>query len=419
MHIMFIMNSTEVREHQRGHAGRGCPVIRADYSEPMEACSYLRLADEMREQSPVFFNEFAQGYWVFTRHDAVQDIYKREDLFSSESITAWEPEPHYRFIPTQVDSPDHRKYRRIVNPWFSPQRIDVAEEMVRTVCREHITRVAATGRCDFVADFALQYATEVFLRVIGADTQMTDQFVLWVEDFFRGFGGAPDSEQPMLDALAAIRSYWAGALEERRSDPDPRDGDLASHLLHATFDERPLTDAEILDMLVVLVLAGLDTTRATLGYIFKHLAEHPGDRRRLIDAPELAPSFVEETVRYYPIIFGNSRKVLHDSKFHGVQLHKGDMVYALVGAANRDPRFHERAGEVVIDRRKNNHFGFAGGPHRCLGMHLARRELQVAVQEWLRVIPDFRISTDEVLMERGGGSMACLFSLPLAWDTAP
>jgi cytochrome P450 len=396
--------------------GAGCPVIHADYSEPMEAGSYLRLGDEMRRQSPAFFNEFAQGYWIFTRHDAVQDVYKREDLFSSESITAWEPEPHYRFIPTQVDSPDHRKYRRIVNPWFSPRRMEEADGMVRAICRTHIARLAPTGRCDFVAEFALQYATEVFLTTIGADTAMTDQFVTWVEDFFRGFGGAPGSEEPMLAALAAIRSYWEELLEDRRADPEPREGDLASHLLHAKFDERPLTDAEILDMLVVLVLAGLDTTRATLGYIFKHLAEHPEHRRRLVDEPELAPYFVEETVRYYPIIFGNSRKVLRDAEFHGVQLKKGDMVYALVGGANRDPRFHERAGEFVIDRKKNNHFGFAGGPHRCLGMHLARRELQVAVEEWLRAIPDFTIDTYGPLMERGGGSMACLSALPLAWE---
>jgi cytochrome P450 len=385
----------------------------------MEACSYLRLGDEMREQSPVFFNEFAQGYWIFTRHDAVQDVYKREDLFSSESITAWEPDPHYRFIPTQIDSPDHRKYRRIVNPWFSPRRMEEAEESVRGICRDHIARLAPAGRCDFVADFALQYATEVFLTTIGADTAMTDQFVTWVEDFFRGFGGAPGSEQPMLAALDAIRAYWQSVLADRREESEPREGDLASYLLHAKFDDRPLTDTEILDMLVVLVLAGLDTTRATLGYIFKHLAEHPEHRRRLLEEPELAPSFVEEAVRYYPIIFGNSRKVLHDAEFHGVQLKKGDMVYGLVAGANRDPRFHERAGEFVIDRKKNNHFGFAGGPHRCLGMHLARRELQVAVEEWLRAIPDFSIDANEPLIERGGGSMACLFALPLAWEVAP
>ena len=113
---------------------------------------------------------------------------------------------------------------------------------------------------------------------------------------------------------------------------------------------------------------------------------------------------------------GDGRKVTRDAEFHGVQLKRGDMVYALVAGANRDPRAYERAGEFVIDRARNVHMGFANGPHRCLGAHLARRELQIAVEEWLRVIPEFRIDTDEQLTERGGGAMMTLTSLPLAWD---
>jgi cytochrome P450 len=397
----------------------GCPVVHADYSEHSEACSYFRLADAMREESPVFFNEFAQGYWVFTRHEAVQDVYKRQDLFSSESITAWEPNPEYRFIPTQVDAPDHVKYRRIVNPWFSPRQMEDAEDLVRDIARKYVAKVAPAGSCDFVSTFAMEYPTEVFLAVIGADQTMTEQFVSWVEDFFKGFGGDPDGVEPMHNALVGIRGYWVSVLAERRADPTPREGDLVSHLLQATFDDRPLTDDEMLDMLEVLVLAGLDTTRGTMGYIWRHLADHPEHRRRLIDEPELVPSFVEEALRYYPIIFGNARKVLHDTEFHGVSLKKGDMVYGLVGGANRDPRHYERAGEFVIDRKKNNHFGFASGPHRCLGMHLARRELQVAVEEWLKVIPDFRVATDETLIERGGASMLTLLELPLAWEVTP
>jgi cytochrome P450 len=401
--------------HAGGQAA-GCPFVHEDYSKPKEACGYLSLADEMRETGPLFFNEFAQGYWVFTRHDAVQDIYKTPEIFSSESITPWQPEPAYRFIPTQLDAPEHLKYRRIVNPWFSPRRVADADEMVRSVCRSYVEEIAPKGECELVGGFALQFPTEVFLTIIGADPAMTDAFVGWVEDFFKGFGGDPDGVEPMLAALASIRGHWEQALEERRGEPEPREGDLASHLLHATVDDRPLNDTEILDMLVVLVLAGLDTTRGTLGYIFHHLAEHPEHRRRLIAEPELIPSFVEEALRYYTIIFGDGRKVTRDIEFHGASLKKGDMVYGLVAGANRDPRHYERADEFVIDRKKNTHFGFAGGPHRCLGMHLARRELAVGVEEWLRAIPDFHVATDEPLMERGGGNMTTLLRLPLAWE---
>jgi cytochrome P450 len=166
----------------------------------------------------------------------------------------------------------------------------------------------------------------------------------------------------------------------------------------------------------VLVLAGLDTTRGELGYLFRHLAASADDRRRLIAEPELIPSAVEETLRLYTIVFGDGRKVTRDIEFHGCPLSKGDMVYGLVSGANRDPRVYERADEFVLGRKANNHFGFAAGPHRCLGAHLARRVMQIAVEEWLKAIPDFRVATDETLLERGGGSMMTLLTLPLAWE---
>jgi cytochrome P450 len=397
----------------------GCPVFHRDFSEPQPIGCHWALADRLREQGPLYFNSFAQGYWIFTRHDAVKDIYKHPETFSSESITPWDPAPIYRFVPTQIDPPNHIRYRRILNPWFSPRRMEESEPLLRDICRRLVEETAAQGRCDFVKEFALRFPTEAFLAVIGIELAHADRFLAWVEDFFRGFGGDPDGQAAMASALNSIRQYWVDALEERRGEPEPREGDIASYLLHVKYDdERPLTDDERLDMLTVLVLAGLDTTRAQLGYMFRHLAMHPEDRRRLIAEPELVPSAVEEVLRFYTMIFGDGRKVTHDLEFHGAQLKKGDMVYGLVSAANRDPRVYERANEFVIDRKKNNHFGFASGPHRCLGLHLARREMQIAVQEWLRVIPDFRLATDEVIMERGGGSMTAPLDMPLEWDVS-
>jgi cytochrome P450 len=397
----------------------GCPVFHQDFSAPQPLGCHWALADRLREQAPVYFNSYAQGYWVFTRHDAVKDIYKNPEIFSSESITPWDPEPIYRFVPTQIDRPDHIKYRRILNPWFSPSRMDAADGRIRGICRRLVEETAPQGGCDFVSEFALRFPTEAFLGVVGVDLAHADRFLVWVEDFFRGFGGDPESQEGMANALQGIRSYWVDALAERRDDPAPREGDIASYLLHATYDgERPLTDEERLDMLTVLVLAGLDTTRAQLGYMFRHLALHPEDRRRLIEEPELIPLAVEEVLRFYTMIFGDGRKVTRDVEFHGAQLRRGDMVYGLVAAANRDPRVYERANEFVIDRKKNHHFGFASGPHRCLGMHLARREMQVAVEEWLRAIPDFRLAGDKVVMERGGGAMTAPLELLLEWEVA-
>jgi cytochrome P450 len=297
--------------------------------------------------------------------------------------------------------------------------MDEADPTIRSICRRLVEETAPHGSCNFVKEFALRFPTEAFLGVVGIDLAHADQFLVWVEDFFRGFGADPDGLEPMAKALDGIREYWVVALDERRGEPAPRPGDLASHLLHSTVDDRPLTDAEMLDMLTVLVLAGLDTTRAELGYMFKHLATHPEDRQRLIDEPHLIPSAVEEVLRFYTIVFGDGRKVTRDVDFYGAALKKGDMVYGLVSGANRDPRAYERASEFVIDRKRNHHMGFANGPHRCLGAHLARREMQLAVQEWLRVIPDFHVATDDELVERGGGSMMTLMRLPLAWEVTP
>jgi cytochrome P450 len=407
---------TETTPAAGGRQLNGCPVMHRDFSRPQPAGCHWEQADELRESSPLYFNTFAQGYWVFTRYDAVREIYKNPDLFSSASITPWEPEPIYRFVPTQIDPPDHIQYRRVLNPWFSPRAVDAAEDRIRALCRRLVEEVTPAGECDFVSEFALRFPTEAFLSMIGIDPAEADLFVPWVEDFFGGFGGDPEGLAAMSKALENIREHWVAALAERRGEPGPREGDLASHLLHATYADRPLTDTEILDMLTVLVLAGLDTTRAELGYMFRHLATHPEHRRMLIERPELIPSAVEEVLRYYTIIFGDGRKVTRDVEFHGAGLKKGDMVYGLVSGANRDPRAYERAGEFVIDRKRNHHMGFANGPHRCLGAHLARREMQIAVAEWLRAIPDFEIATDEELVERGGGAMMTLVRLPLAWE---
>jgi cytochrome P450 len=393
----------------------GCPVLNHDFSKPREVGAHWALAQELRESCPHFYNRYADGgYWVFTRHEAVRDIYKNPDLFSSESITPWEPNPIYRFVPTQVDAPDHIKYRRILNPWFSPKAMEDAKPMMREICRSYIEPLVERGRCELIGDFALRFPTAAFLNVIGVGLEHTEQFVTWVDDFFAGFGGDPDGLAAMGRALEEMGAFWSAWIDARRGQPQ-RDGDLVSYLLHAEFDGKPLDDAVLLDMCTVLTLAGLDTTRGELGYMFHHLAQHPEHRWRLIEEPELAPLAVEETLRYYTIIFGDGRKVTRDTEFHGVQLKRGDMVYGLVSGANRDPRHWEQADEFVIDRKRNNHFGFASGPHRCLGMHLARREMEVAVTEWLSLIPDFELEPDAQLSERGGGSMMALDKLPLRW----
>src|SRR5881409_3637022 len=157
------MESSTISE-RKGAEVIGCPVMHEDFSKERPLGAYWTLANELRESCPHFYNKYpGGGYWVFTRHDAVRDIYKTSEIFSSESFTPWDPEPIYRFVPTQIDAPDHIKYRRILNPWFSPRAIDDAEPMMRELCRRLVETTERAGGCNFVNEFALRYPTEAFL----------------------------------------------------------------------------------------------------------------------------------------------------------------------------------------------------------------------------------------------------------------
>ena len=195
------MESSVIAE-RHGTEVTGCPVMHHDFSKTRQMGDYWALANELRESCPHFYNKYAEGgYWVFTRHDAVNDIYKTPEIFSSASITPWEPDPIYRFVPTQVDAPDHIKYRRILNPWFSPKAMEAAAPMIRETCRGFIEPIVPKGECDFFEEFALRFPTAAFLTVIGVPVSYTEVFVGWVDAFFGGFGGDPEGAAGMATAL--------------------------------------------------------------------------------------------------------------------------------------------------------------------------------------------------------------------------
>jgi len=164
------------------------------------------------------------------------------------------------------------------------------------------------------------------------------------------------------------------------------------------------------------MLAGLDTTRSALGYIFHHLAGDPGLRHRLTDQPELWPKAVEEFLRLYPLVYTDGRLVTRDIDFHGMPMRKGNIVWLGLGSANHDPRKFAAPRAFELGREQlSHHLSFGAGPHRCLGMHLARHELIIAVTEWHKRIPDYELATIEQLYERG--QQLSINRLPLRWDT--
>jgi cytochrome P450 len=217
----------------------------------------------------------------------------------------------------------------------------------------------------------------------------------------------------MMAAWGEIATYWTDMIAERKKRPADPEIDFVTHLVQSRIDGRPLPDQDIADICVTLTVGSLDTLKSQLGWCFYHLATHPDDRKRLVDAPDLVPLAVEEFLRAYPIV-SMARKLTRDVDFHGCPMKKDQMVLLTIQTATRDPRVFPDADQVIIDRQPNRHIAFGASAHRCLGSHLARAQLQTAITEWHRRIPDYRISTEDPILAHGG--QISLLSLPLAWN---
>ncbi len=390
------------------------PEIEVDLTAKIApAGEHWKELDALREQHRFFWNTYGSGYWVLTRYDDIKEASHQPDIFSNHSIVATDPEPAYRFLPSFLDPPQHVKYRRLLNRWFAPAAVQkIAPEITRHA-RETIEPLVAAGHTDFCATFGDQYPVKVFLLSIGLDTSDADFFVSCVRRMSGAITGLEEDVAQMMAAWGEVAAYWTDKVADRHARPLDPNADIVSHLCRSEVDGAPLPDADIIDLMVTLTLGSLDTLKSQLGWCFYHLAAHPDDRRRLIAEPELIPSAVEEFLRAYPIV-PMARKVTRDIDFNGCPMRKGDMVMLTYPSATRDPREFPDADKVILDRFPNRHMAFGVSEHRCLGSHLARNEMQTAIREWHRLIPDYRLAGDEPPLAHHG--QISLMSLPLAWD---
>jgi len=317
-------------------------------------------------------------------------------------------------IPSEMDPPEHTKYRTLLNPLLSPTRIGQMEPAVREVCRGLVDGLADRGSCDLVTDFALQFPTKVFMGMLGVPTDDLDTLISWVHRSQHTSHADDPDGRIRDDADRAIHDFMAAIADDRRRTP--RD-DIVSNLLGCQVDGRPLDDRELGGMLYLLFLAGLDTVASMLGFTFTHLANHPDDRRRLVADPTLSTAAVEELLRYYSIV-SISRHLTRDADMKGCPMHQGDRVIVPLATANRDPVAFPQAETFTIDRTPNRHIAFGAGPHRCVGSHLARLELKVALEEWHRRIPDYDIPDGHQPQLRVGMFVTSLIAVPLQWGPA-
>jgi cytochrome P450 len=288
--------------------------------------------------------------------------------------------------------------------------VERLESTVRQRAIDIIDGLANRGSCDFMADFATRFPTTIFLEMMGLPVEELDEFLRWEHDILHAGGSDEEKLQQQIAAMMAVMGRFATVIAERREEP--RD-DIVSKALTYEIAGKPVTDEDLLSFCLLMFMAGLDTVSVTLGWMFLHLARNNADRERIVAEPAIIPTAVEEFVRAYAIVIP-ARKVMADIEIQGCPMKTGDMVNIPLNTATRDEAAFANPTTVDIARKPNNHIGFGAGPHRCLGSHLARQELRIALEEWHARIPNYRLAPDAQMLE--SGSQLGLESLPLVWD---
>ena len=345
----------------------------------------------LRQRGPVIRE--AAGV-VTTTREAAEAVFRHPEIYSSKFDPigrALRP-----LIPIQNDPPEHKMYRRLFDPLFSPRAVNPLAPSIERLVNEHIDRFEPKGECVLDEELGVPLPTQVFLTLMGLPSADTDLLLELKDGILRtGYReGIPVSDTKAIERLGhdvARRTYdyFQAFVDERRAAP-PRP-DLMGQVLEAEVDGHRLTDEEILDACFLLLIAGLDTITNSLGLFYHQLANRPDLRRQLTENPDLIPGAVEELLRWEtptPAVF---RVAAAEAELCGRAIHPGDMVSIDLGAADTDPAFQADAGEIRFDREPNPHYAFSGGIHRCSGSHLARQELRITLREWHRRIPDYWI----------------------------
>jgi cytochrome P450 len=250
---------------------------------------------------------------------------------------------------------------------------------------------------------------------MGLPIDKLADFMVWEDKILHPTPESDPDRSVALSAMTEVMAYFGAVIAQKRADPATRGDDIVSHAIKWDIDgERP-SDGDLMSCMLLLFMAGLDTVAAQLSYAFHHLATHPGDRQKIVDDPSRVPAAVEELLRAHSIVL-TARIATKDIEFHGCPIKQGDMVAFPLALANRDPQVLQRGGTVDLDAPRFRHLSFGAGPHRCLGSHLARQELVIALQEWHRLIPDYEIADTSQVVEHTGGVYG-IDSLPLRWST--
>jgi cytochrome P450 len=376
-----------------------------DHTDPEWVSDPYPIWDELRETCPVAHTERYGGTWLPVRHEDVAAIAYDTEHFTSRSVVVSEIRPDETDLPAPIgvappitsDPPFHQDARRLLLPAFGPKAIAGYEEYTRAMCRELLDAVDGKDEIDAAVDYAQHIPVRLISKMLGfpdADADMLRSFVHVILEAVN----LTAEEREGVFLTSGLDEYLDARIAEHIAEP--RD-DLTTYLLEAELDGNRLHPDHVRGTMVLLMVAGIDTTWSAIGSSLWHLAQHPEDRRRLVAEPDLMITALEELLRVYaPVTM--ARLVAEDFTFEGCPFKEGEWVLLPFPAANRDPEVFPDADRVVLDRAENRHAAFGLGIHRCLGSNLARLELRVALEEWLARFPDFElVDPDRVTWSKG------------------
>ena len=366
-----------------------------DHTDPQWVADPYPIWDELRSRCPVAHSERYGGTWLPLRHEDVAAVAYDTEHFTSRSVVVSEVRPGPEDLPAPIglappitsDPPFHALARRLLLPAFSPKRIQALEPLTRELCVELLDATAGRPVVDAAVDYAEHIPLRVIVGMLGFPQEDADIFRRFIRMVLEDVDQTAEERQALVEQ-GELDEYMDARIAEHLADPQD---DLTTFLLEAELDGRKLDPDHVRGTMVLLMIAGIDTTWSAIGAALWHLAQNPADRRRLAAEPDLMPTAVEEFLRAYaPVTM--ARLVAQDFDFRGRALKEGDWLLLPFPAANRDPACFPDPDRVMIDRADNRHAAFGLGIHRCIGSNLARMELRIALEEWMKRYPEFDLA---------------------------
>nr|Q59523.1 RecName: Full=Mycinamicin IV hydroxylase/epoxidase; AltName: Full=Cytochrome P450 MycG; AltName: Full=Multifunctional P450 enzyme; AltName: Full=Mycinamicin biosynthesis protein G [Micromonospora griseorubida]5UHU_A Chain A, Mycinamicin IV hydroxylase/epoxidase [Micromonospora griseorubida]BAA03672.1 P-450-like protein [Micromonospora griseorubida] len=373
---------------------------------------------ELQETEPVsrVRPPYGEEAWLVTRYEDVRAVLGDGRFVRGPSMTRDEPRTRPEMVKgglLSMDPPEHSRLRRLVVKAFTARRAESLRPRAREIAHELVDQMAATGQpADLVAMFARQLPVRVICELLGVPSADHDRFTRWSGAFL---STAEVTAEEMQEAAEQAYAYMGDLIDRRRKEPTD---DLVSALVQARDQQDSLSEQELLDLAIGLLVAGYESTTTQIADFVYLLMTRPELRRQLLDRPELIPSAVEELTRWVPLGVGTAfpRYAVEDVTLRGVTIRAGEPVLASTGAANRDQAQFPDADRIDVDRTPNQHLGFGHGVHHCLGAPLARVELQVALEVLLQRLPGIRLGIPETQLRWSEGMLLRgPLELPVVW----